>query len=315
MTERPLRRLRYVFEVLGLRLALALVPRLPRRSVVALSRALGRLGYLCAGKLRRIGLANLELAFGDTLSPAEKRRILIQTFRYSVLVILDLFWFARDTHARIERYVKFEAYPPDLFEQKTQVCLTAHVGNWEVLGLAMAARGVPLTGVADPLVNPGADRIFQGLRTLLGLRTVPRHGAVKELLRTLREGRKLGLLLDQNTKPSEGGVFVRFFGLPVPVSPVAASLALRTGSDIVFGYCYAGPDGTYSVRSEERLRPSTLPGETPHDAAQRVTQDITDITEREVRQHPEHWQWIYKRWKHVAPGVPEGRYPFYARPL
>lgn len=310
---RPLKKLRYGLEVLGLRLALFLVPLLPRRAILGLAGALGSLGYVLAGHLRNVGLANLDIAFGDTLTAHEKRRILRQSFRTIALVSADSFWFTRHTEARVTKYVRFDEYPPDLFERKAQICMTAHIGNWEVLGLAIAVRGCPLTIVADRLANPSADRILHEIRSRMGQTSVPRRGAVKELLRTLREGGKPALLLDQNTRPSAGGVFVDFFGLPVPVSTVAASLALRTGSDIVFGYCYPQPDRTYSARVEERLKPVLLPGETTKDAVHRVTQEITNITEREVRRHPEHWQWIYKRWKHVAPGVPRERYPFYAR--
>jgi Kdo2-lipid IVA lauroyltransferase/acyltransferase len=231
------------------------------------------------------------------------------------LILLDSFWFMRDTRARIEQCVRSDESVKPFLQKRAQMCLTAHMGNWEVLGQAAAAWGFPLTGVADPLANPAVDELFKDIRFQLGLRTVPRRGAVRELLKTLRHGDKLGLLLDQNTKPSEGGLFVNFFGLPVPVSAVGSSLALRANAEIVFGFCLPQADGSYLVYSTDRLQPAQRPEESSMDAIRRITQEITDIFEREVRRHPETWLWTYKRWKYVAPDRKREEYPFYSKML
>lgn len=306
---------RSTIEVALTRLGLVVIPRLPRRAILVLARVLGRTAYFAAVHLRRVGQTNLNLAFKDALTPRQKTAILKKSFETFALILLDSFWFMRDIEKRLARHVRFDDSLKPFLQKKAQMCLTAHMGNWEVLGQAAAARGYPLTGVADPLANPAVDELFKDIRFRLGLRTVPRKGAVRELLRTLRNGDKLGLLLDQNTKPSEGGIFVNFFGLPVPVSAVGASLALRADAEIVFGFCLPQPDGNYLAYGTDRLQPALKPGETALKATHRLTQEITDVIEREVRLHPETWLWTYKRWKYVGPGRRREEYPFYSKRL
>ena len=307
--------LRSTVEVALARMALAAIPRLSRPSVLALSRVLGRAAYACAIHLRRVGRANLNLVYRDTLSGAEKKAILRRSFEMFAMILLDSFWFMRDMRRRVDTWVRFDESLRPFLQEKAQICLTAHMGNWEVLGQWAAARGFPLTAVANPLANPAVDQLFNDIRGQIGMRPVPRNGAVRELLRTLRNGGKMALLLDQNTKPSEGGLFVNFFGLPVPVSAAAASLGLRTDAEIIFGFCLPQPDGSYLAYSAGRIQPSARPGETAAEATTRITQEVTEVVEREVRAHPGTWLWTYKRWKYVAPGRRREEYPFYSKRL
>ena len=103
------KRIRRALEAPLTRLGLAVVPRLPRGFVLALARALGWGAYVFSARDRRLGLANLDLAFGAEKTAAEKRRILRASFRNFALVMLDLLWFTRDSAARMERW--FEAAP------------------------------------------------------------------------------------------------------------------------------------------------------------------------------------------------------------
>jgi len=298
------------------RFALWFVPRLPRRAILILARLLGTAAYHGSGKLRRIGRANLDLAFGRTLEGAARERILKQSFRTFALVMLDQLWFHWHTAQRIEKYVRFEPIIAAIaFIKKAQICVTAHLGNWEVLGLAMAAKGSPLASVAMPITHPEIDVLYNRLREQNGQKVIPRQGAIKALLRVLAEEGKLGLLLDQNTPPAEGGIFVDFFGVPAPSSPAGASLALRTGAEIGFGFCLPQPDGTYYVETARIIRPSLRTGEDIKSATQRLTREILEVIEEAIRKNPGHWLWTYKRWKFLPPGRGRAGYPFYAREM
>jgi Kdo2-lipid IVA lauroyltransferase/acyltransferase len=300
---------------MGSRMALLIIPHLSRPAAVRLSKFLGGAAYRLSGHLRRVGEANLDLAFGSDRSGAEKKAILKESFQTFALALVDLFWFARHHQERIRRYVAFDPVADHLIEKKARICVTAHMGNWEAMGMAATPRGFPLVSVAAPLTNPKLDRLFVGIRQVSGQQVLPKQGALRGLLSTLRKGGNVGVLLDQNTKPSEGGIFVDFFGLPVPVSGAPASLALRTGAEVVFGFSLPRPDGTYCVEVPHRFTPARQPGEDMESAVNRVTQDITRVTEGEIRKQPGLWLWMYKRWKHVAPGAPRERYPFYAKTL
>ena len=134
------------------------------------------------------------------------------------------------------------------------------------------------------------------------------------MLRHLRRGGKVAMLLDQNIKPEDGGTFVPFFGLPVPVSMAGAALALRLRCPITSGYLLPEDDGTYHAISGEGVAPEDLPAGHDEPAVGELTRRITGISETAVRNHPSLWLWSYKRWKHVPPDAPAERYPFYSKP-
>lgn len=292
------------------RLAMAVVGRLPRPVILGVARFLGAAGYLLARSLRRIGRANLDLAFGDSRSVREKRRILRSSFQAFALVALDVFWFSRRTEERIRRWVRFEQPLAGVLGSGANVCLTGHLGNWEVLGLACAVEGYPLASVAMPLKNPEVDALFNRLRQSTGQAIIPREGAVRALLRLLREGRNAALLLDQNTRPEHGGLFMDFFGRPATVSSAAVFLAARAGCGIVSGFCLPDGRGGYLVRLPAALG---VPPPRPDEAQVREwTEKITRLYEDEVRRRPECWLWTYKRWRFIQPGDDPAAYPYYA---
>ena len=287
---------------------LALIPLLPRRGVVALARWLGVLAFRLSRRDRRIATANVELAFGASRTEAEKRAIVRESFEVMALVLLDVFWFQRRTAARLRRHVSFDAsYHAHCAPHAPCILVTAHYGNWEATGLAVALDGPPLHSVAAPLKNRYVDAMLAHARNLTGQQVVPRRGAVKALLRVLHGGGRTAFLMDQNTLPDEGGQFVAFFGRPVPVSGAAEMLALRTGAPVVFGYSVVDDSGNYVVH----CLPTLFPGAGGPGITQRTTGMLEDL----LRQRPGQWLWMYKRWKFVPPGADGTQYPYYARPL
>jgi lauroyl/myristoyl acyltransferase len=254
-----------------------------------------------------VGYVNLDIAFGEGMTRDEKRRILRRSFQSFALALLDTFWFAQETGERIKTLVRFGPEYERLFRTAAQICVTGHLGNWEVLGMAISMRGYPLMSVAAPLDNPRVDELFNRVRKTTGQLVVSKHGALRALMRRLRDKEKIALVLDQNTKPSDGGLFVDFFGLPAPFSSAAAALALRTHAEIQIGICIPQPDGSYLA---------SLPFEIPVEGDEAaLTQHIAKGIEDAVRANPENWLWMYKRWKYVAPGRKREEYPFYAKEL
>ena len=310
----PWLRLRQSLEAPLMRLGLAVVPRLPRRAVLALARLLGDGAYLFSARSRRLGLANLDLAFGATKTPAEKRRILRKSLQNFSLTILDLLWFSRNSAARMERW--FEAAPSmrdALASPAARVGVTGHFGNWELTGRYWALRSGAMMSVAMPLKNPAVDALLQGARENEGQLIVARDGALKKLVRFLKDGGTIGLLLDQNTAPEEGGTFAEFFGKPVAVSPAAGLLAPMTGAEILFGYALPRADGTYLGEAPHIVPAAEIAALDRKTAAQELTQRITGFYEEAIRAHPECWLWSSKRWRHVPPGTPKDGFPYYAK--
>ena len=276
--EKPVparRRIRYLLEDSLFAFAFRVVPLLPRRCVVGLARSLGFMAWILARRDRRIAMANLDLAYGRSLDAAGKRAIVRGVFRTFALTALDIFWFSRDTRARIERHVVVEAGSEKWMGAGPLVAVTAHFGNWEVFGHVATLRGATLVSVAKPVKNPVIDERLNQLRRACGQRIVPRQGALKALVKSLREKATVALLLDQDTREAEGGVFVDFFGVPVPVSSAAAGLAERMGVPLVMGYCRSREDGRYVCYVHDVLEPAVLKGREVAD----ITADIARLLE------------------------------------
>lgn len=304
---------RKILEYLVFRAALATVPHLPRKAVLRLASLLGALAYGLAFKERRIGMENLDIAFGHERSKDELTRILKESFKNLMLIFLDFFWFTKHTEQRVHDYVDPGKTPDYVGNDTGTLCITAHLGNWEILGLIGGHLGVPLTSVYAPLANPYVDKVYNRIRVSEGQKIIPRKGAVKSILRSLREGEKVAVALDQNTKPTEGGIFIKLFGRSASVSAVAASLTLRTGVPSIMAFGIPFPDGHYKVIIEP-LPPFKAPkGTKREDAIQASTQQIANYFEGVIKAHPASWLWMYKRWKYIPKGEDAKDYPSYAR--
>jgi KDO2-lipid IV(A) lauroyltransferase len=253
-------------------------------------------------------MANLDLAYGDSISQDEKRAIVLKVFQNFSLTMLDYYWFSRNTAERIRLYVKADASCFPWLNGGPLVAVTAHFGNWEVFGHVAVAAGSGLASVAKPVKNPLIDRRINQYREASGQRIIPREGALKALVRVLREKGTVALLLDQDTRLEDGGVFVPFFGVPVPMSGAAGGLAARMAAPLAIAYCRHQGDGTYFCYIRNVFRPEELKGK---DAAE-ITGMISALLEDEIRRDPSQWLWLYKRWKRRTAGVAPERYPFYA---
>jgi len=291
------------------RLGLVVFPRLPRKMILALARMTGYCAFLLARGQRMITMANLELAFGGRKTFAEKKRIAIRSFQIMALVFIDFLWFSRHTRERVREYVIMDESVPRNMPPPPAVVVTAHFGNWELMSRAFTAHDYRHVAIAAPLANPEVEAMFSAFRAAGDAEIVPMRGS----LRAIRDGLLVAILLDQNTKPENGGTFVDFFGLPCPMSTIAAVLAERKNVPIVPVFCRSQRDGYYTFYTLEQF--GNLPAAGSADFAQRVTQQIAATFQREIEKHPEQWVWMYKRWKHVKPDWTAGGYPWYAKPL
>jgi len=306
------RQIRAPFERGGIHLAMTLVPRLPRCAVLALANLGGQLGYWFDGRGRRVGLANLDVAFGESKSPVEKKRILKISFVTMARTLLDTFWFAHRSAERLEKYVEIDKSSMVFFEPKSHICITAHFGNWEIIGQMSGYKSRPLSSIATPVKNEIVNKHFIRAREATGQKIIPREGALRKLLGILRKGGKIAFLADQNTTEAEGGIWADFFGLPATVTAAPALLAGRTGTEILLGFSRPLPGGRYRVYAAKTFEP---PQETGEESIRELTLAITRATEEEICNHPECWLWMYKRWKKIKPGSEPAGYPFYSRPL
>ncbi|MGA0332509.1 MAG: lysophospholipid acyltransferase family protein [Kiritimatiellia bacterium] len=296
-------------ETAALLFGISWIPLLPRCAVLALSRGFGNIGFRFANELKRVGMANLDIVYGDTRSPAEKEEILRKCYQHFALLVLDIIWFAFFPKRRLEKWFRWDPSTSVMFEAEAQLELTAHYGNWETLGQAFALRGAPIFSVAAPLKNRSADKVFIWLRQRTGQVIIPQQGAARRLLQGLRKQHKLAVLLDQNTRPRDGGIFVDVFGLSAPVSSAPAALAVKTGAHVVTVLAVPDEKGVYTVTVHDTMRAR---GDVDDPVAE-LTQRMTDSVTRVIRETPQYWCWMYKRWRFIPEGADADRYPWYAR--
>jgi len=188
----------------------------------------------------------------------------------------------------------FEEFRESYAEGKGLVLLTGHLGNWEVGGAAIAARGVPLDVVGKGMSNPYVQTDLFALRERLGMRVIEMGRAPKPVLQALSEGRVVALLGDQSAH--RGGISVPFFGRPAATARGPALLATRSGAPVFVAFALRAPGrrARYKV-TFERL-PFSPTGDVEGDAAA-LAGAYNRSLEEAVRLSPEQYFWHHRRWK------------------
>lgn len=293
--------LRDRLEYVGFRLVVGVVRLLPERIANAIGSALGTVVGSVLRIRRNVVDANLERAFPDRTSE-ERRALARASYRHLGREAVATFRLAYESAERIRERTEVEGFDAlRAAREAGRPCLlvTGHLGNWEVGGAALAARGLPVDGIALTQRNPLFDRELVRTRARLGMRIIPRGGAGGAVRRSLSEGRVPGFVGDQNA--GRRGVFVDFFGAPASTARGAGLFAVRGGAALFAGAALRRDPGTparYLVRIEEIEVPRTGDAE---DDVRRATAAHTAALERWVREAPHQYFWVHKRWKTRPP--------------
>lgn len=275
---------------------------LPRRASLCLARGVAGLAYRSLSHLRRTATRNLNLAFPHWTSE-QTRAVVRGVFRNFGRLLVEfarLPKLNRDNISQVVVYDGFDHYAESLRRGNGTLFLTAHYGAWELCPFAHALYGHPLKFVVRPIDNPYVDRLVNAYRTASGNQVIRKKDSLREMLRTLKRNEGVGILIDQNTT-RDAGVFVDFFGLPACTTTVLAALALRTGATVIPGVLIWD-----SARKIHRLHfepPVEIvqTGDTRADILENTAR-FNKILEGLVRQHPDQWLWVHRRWKTRPPG-------------
>lgn len=296
-------------EYTAARIAFALMGILPRRAAIRISIWIMRSVPLFVKGLTRTGMTNLTIAFPEK-TEAERRQILRGTFENLGRVLGELSHFHKVTREQLAEIIDFEfddemkaVYELNKANGRGVLLTTGHMGNWEMLVLGFAALYEPISYLARPLDNLKIDDMLNGLRTKFGNNPINKTNSAMRAIKILREGGILGILSDVNAHPKEG-VFVPFFGVPACTPSGAAMMALRSNALIFPIVCVWDKDsGRYKLVHGtvlEPVRTDDLKADIVTTTAA-YTAQIEDI----IRQYPEQWMWIHKRWKTRPPGEKE----------
>lgn len=300
-TRKQIRRaIRRPLETAGFMTLQALIPLLPRGGIVGLATFLGATAMLFPLPEKKHALTNLNAVYGESKSMKEKKRIAATSLATFAQTMLDVFWFSHRPEHRIRKYVEFEPGPncDSFFENKAVICITAHMGSWEVMGQAAALHGADMASIAATIKNKSVNRAIIRHRERTGQTIIPQKGALKTLIARFRKKGKAAFVLDQHTGRDEGGIVVDFLGMPMSVSSAPAALAYRTGTDIMLGFCLPQPGGRYLIRIPKIITPPRFDKNKKMDAiVHDLTQQIEDGVSEQILRFPQYWLWSYKHWR------------------
>jgi KDO2-lipid IV(A) lauroyltransferase len=254
---------------------------------------LGDLAWLLVPRRRAIALANLARALGGLHPAPERHRLARRSFQHLGMTFVETCGLFFRPPASILARVEMnggERLREAAAQGKGVLVLTAHYGNWELLGAAHILSGLPLSVVARPLDQPLLERLAARLRRRAGIELIDKRHGLRDVLQALRQGRMVGILLDQNAARSEG-VFVPFFGVPASTSKGLALIALRTRAPVVPVFIRRLGAGRHRVEVGAALPPPA------DDDVVAYTAAFNRAIEAAIRQAPEQWFWMHNRWR------------------
>jgi KDO2-lipid IV(A) lauroyltransferase len=241
---------------------------------------------------------NLELAYPEK-SATDRAAIVDGMFGSLARVFSTFAQFPEINAANVHQWIRYDGLENYLEAKRCGrgvLVATAHLGNWELSAFTHALMTEPMSIVVRPIDNAHMDAFIETRRQLTGNRLIGKWDAARAILRALRANDAVGILIDQNTLPSEG-VFVDFFGLKACASAAFARFAARTGAVVIPGFAlWSDSEQRYTLRF---YPPVPMDGDIAAD-----TQRLHSVLERIIRQYPEQWFWLHRRWKTRPPGEP-----------
>ena len=269
---------------------------LPLSVANALARATAGLLDAALPRLRRVALINLSFAFPE-LDAQKRHQIVDGVFRSIARLLVGLARFPSLGRSNISEWISYEGLENYLDAKemgKGVLIATAHLGNWELSAFAHALMTESMHVMVRPLDNPLIDRLLEDRRRLSGNLLIEKRDAARAVIRALRNNDAVGILTDQNTAPAEG-VFVNFFGKLACAGSAFVKFAYHSEAPVIPGFAvWDQGKQRYVLRFYPKVQ---LSGD-----AQVDTQRIHSIFEEIIRQYPDQWMWIHRRWKTRPPG-------------
>ena len=289
----------------------AVVTRLSRRGELRLAATVGSALFRTARRTRRIAMANLDIVFRDSKSAAEKRDIAKASFVNAAQILFDYFWFSRDSKNRIALHCVCDDPVIDEWIKGDfpGFIVTGHIGNWEVSGNFVSGCGRKIWSVYRPIgTQKTLDRLSR-FRRSTGQQIIPKEGAATGILRALRNGDLVALVMDQHSDLREGGIYLDFFGLPATFSNLCGVIANRLKVPVCVACVkYDAERDKYGVHSYGVLNAEEVTALTP----EQITAKIAALIGKMILDNPTQWLWGYRRWKRCPADGDLSRYPFYA---
>jgi len=272
---------------------------LPVESLASYGEKLGLLAFYLLRGWKRVAFANLNLALGQEKSKEEIHWICREVFKNvgrDMMEISRCLDFQDSYYKALVRFEGKEHLDRALKQGKGVIALSAHLGNFPLMCCRLVNEGYPLSLVARDPKNPKIARAITSLRDAVGMESIPdepRMACVSRCFKALKGNRVLVLQIDQNAPVTEA--WVDFFGYLVPTFKGPVLLSMRTGAPILPMFVRRNSNNFHQITIHP---PFTL--NTTGNADQDITSNLarlTKIIEAAIREYPEQWLWIYRRFK------------------
>ena len=297
------------FEWIGIGLGLCTIPWLPRKALFSFCDILSALMYLFDRRGKRRALRNLRIVrrndayicseqiYAEIVYDPDKavfdptpreELILRRAYRNMARTVGYAFWTIRAARRRCAETGEMDE-PSRAFLKANKPCVTVsgHIGCWEILSQLAFLEGHRMMSVAKDIGTGGMTRLLMRARRAIGQEIVHAEGAFKPLMAGLKNGKSLGLLVDQSVSPKRGGIWIRFLGLPFAASPAPAFFAAKGKVPLVLAWSRPLKDGRYRCEKVDEI---------PAAAARDIwatTQRCAHDLERVIRRHPSCWVMNY----------------------
>ena len=294
------RKIRYSFVYRFVQLLIFISNLVPRKLWLKFCGVLGRIAYLFVKNTRRRVVKHLSIAFPEK-TPPQVKKLSRRVFEFLGKNAGEMLRATRvKTLSDLESFLVTEGldnYERAIKKGKGVIFLTCHLGAFDLQVSNMALRGLNPNIIGTPLKDARLNELLWDYRNMHGAIAIERGRETFRLIKVLKSGGSVALLIDQDTKVKSR--FVNFFGKPAATPVGATVLAMKTGAAVVPTYVYLGKDWKQHMHILPEI-PIKTSGDDEADMVYN-TQVLTNFIEDIIRKYPEQWVWMHKRWK-TKPG-------------
>lgn len=287
----------------GIRGAVAALRAVSFRRAGEIGAKIGALGYKPLGIRRAVVERQVRAAFPGLEEP-EVLRIARASYAHLGRTTIETALLPTVDRAHVlelfESVEGWDVVERAMSQERGVMFVSGHLGNWELAGSYIAARGVPLEAVARRMENPLFDEYITETRRRIGMTVIHDADAVRRVPRAMRERHAVAFLVDQGAV-GLASTYVPFFGRYAKTPRGPAVFALRLKTPLVFATALRQPSGRYIMYFEDVPVAPTGTLDADVDA---IVASYTRTLERWVRRAPEQYFWHHRRWKHQRPGTP-----------
>ena len=286
----------YFIAYIPLKATIITIRMLPYSAAIALGKLTGILFFLGSATYRKVAIKNLKLAYNLTDSEARTRALTI--FKEMGTTFAEIITLSPLSEKYLKENVDIEGYSNFLKAKefgKGVFLLSAHLGNWEMMGAIHSMLSGSLTVIYKKHKNPYVNKAIISLRDVCNIKLIPRRNSTRKTLAALKRGETLGILPDLHTNKASQAVMVPFFGMSASTNYGLALLAIKTGTPIVPAFTVRTGTGRHLCTYQKPVFLKST-GDIDSDIKE-ATARINAIIEEEIRKYPSQWYWVNDRWK------------------